>query len=870
MKRILLFIILVLPVVLYAQDKSVKRDYNQANQLVLNGNLEEALEIYKEIITKYPDNSNYNYKIGYIYFETQGMRDYSKDFLIKASENVSKNYSDSYKETKAPLETWYYLGLLNHYEYEFDIAKEYFNKYLESATDDDKIEKVETLIKACDSGIELVMNPLDLDIMELGGNINSKYEEHSPLITADLSTLIFTSKREGTGGDKDENGDYYEDIYISKFENGDWTNPISISSNINTNDHEASSGLSYDGRMLFIYKPVNEGDLFVSYLQNDVWSEPESLGPFVNTEFRETSATLSIDGQTLYFTSNRPGGYGELDIWMSNLQEDGSWGVAKNIGGKLNSKLNEEGPYLHPSDTVMYFSSNGHPGMGGYDLFMSINKGGEWNEPKNIGYPLNSPDDDVYFISSPEGNYGFYASNQYGSSGSTNIYTLKLPSQFKTNIAVLAGNIILNEGDGGANYSNVSIKVIDNETGDTISTYKPDPVNGMYALALPTPKEYTIVYEAYGHLPQVETVSLTNEADLYNLKKVLPLQPITFGNTGQSYTVKFDPNTSELTVEGDAILQSMVDNINNYDELVAQVVLPYKDDLMIDNQKETILSYLYRNVVDTTRIQVIEKSDEENFEVFLADTSFLNFGKTKWVIEFDEYQNITPVSEYKLNQIAYYLKNDNSLCIQIPIYKNGDEAVNEERAKEIYNFIQNRENSITKQLIVWQVADNTAPPSDKSLELVVTDKYPGAITLFEVIGEALQKEEEEIAEKCILQDQKAETIVLTLYFDFGKYIVDDILEAEDIITCLNKNTDISVTLKGHTDDIGSNELNFQLGLKRAQYLKQYFVKQGVKDSQIIVSSDGETKPIAPNSINGADNPEGRKLNRRVEVIITKK
>jgi outer membrane protein OmpA-like peptidoglycan-associated protein len=613
------------------------------------------------------------------------------------------------------------------------------------------------------------------------------------------------------------------------------------------------------------------GDLYVSYLQDDQWSIPESLGPNINTEYRETHAAISIDGQTLYFTSERPGGSGGSDIYMSELQEDGSWGSATNLGDAINSELNEEGPYIHPSDTVMYFSSNGHKGMGGYDLFMSIKgKDGVWKEPKNIGYPLNSPDDDVFFISSPEGNYGFYASNQYGSTGSTNIYTLKLPSQFKNNLAVIAGNIVLNDGTGGTTYGDVSIKVIDNTTGDTIRNYKPDPINGLYALVLPTPNEYTIIYEAYGHLPQVETISLTNEADLYNVKKVLPLQPIIFGATGQSYTVKFDPNTSELTYEGDATLKNMVTTINDYDELVAQVVLPFKDDLLLNQQKETILSYLYRNVIDTTRIKIIEKATDENFEVFLADTSFLNFNKTKWLIVFDDKEEIESISEYKLRQIAYYMKNDNSLCVQIPIYKSMEVAINEERAQAIYDFLISEEPSISKQIIVWEVPKDIIPLNDNSLELVITDKYPGAITLIDVIADLVaQNPDSDKNKPCILADKPAETIVMTLYFDFAKYIVDDISETEDVIDCLKKNNEIIIELKGHTDEIGSYELNYQLGLKRAEYIKQFFVKQGVPENQIVFSSEGEAKPIAPNKLNNMDNPEGRKLNRRVELIVKK-
>jgi len=867
-----IFIFVTFPFLTFSQDKSIKGDFKQAEKLVYIGNIEKALEKYKDIIAKYPDNSYYNYKIGYLYFESLDARDNSLQYLEKASKNVAKDVKDSYKETRAPIDTWYYLGLLYHYNYEFEKAKSCFEKFLADAPVSTKTEEVKKLQAACDLGISLVMNPLDLDIIEIGGNINSKYEEHSPLVTADLKTLIFTSKRKGTGGDKDENGDYYEDIYISHFVDGEWSEPQSISSNINSNDHEASSGLSYDGRTLFVYKPTNTGDLYVSYLENDKWTSLEPLSPYVNTEYRETSAALSIDGKTLYFTSDRPGGFGGLDIYVSKIQDDGSWGQAKNLGNLINSAKNEEGPYIHPCDSIMYFSSDGHPGMGGYDLFMSVLRDSVWSAPKNIGYPLNSPDDDVFFISSPEGNYGFYASNQYGAGGSTNIYTLKLPSKFKNNVAVLAGNILLNEGDGGMKYSDVNITVTDNETGKVIRTYKPDPENGLYALVLPTPKVYTITYEAYGHLPKTETLDLTSEAELYNVKKVLPLQPVSFGNTAQAYKVLFDPETENLTVEGDANLKNVTNILNNYDDIVAQVIVPNQDEISKSKERETIMSYLYRNVIDTSRIEIIETSNNENYEVFLADTAFLNFGKTKWDITFDETNRLTAISEYKLKQIAYYLKNDISLNIQIPMYDGDEKSSSQVKVQRIFEFINKEAPEVKSQLLVWNVTDNSEPHDTSTLQLVITDKYLGAVTLMEVLPDIIKENPVLVnyeTEECS-KPYKINDLVTTIYFDFGQTIAVDILPTESILSCMQTNKKIFVEIQGHTDDVGSTEINYDLALKRANNVKKYFTKKGIPESQITVKSFGETKPLAPNEINGVDNQEGRKLNRRVEIILKNK
>ncbi len=874
MKKIIciLFMLIFINLFLSAQDKTIKREYKQAENLVQSGNIDKALEKYKEIIAKYPDNAHYNYKIGYLYFESSGYRDNALEYMEKASLNISKDAKNNYKETKAPIETWYFLGLLYHYNYEFEKAKVCFSKLLVEAPNSPKTEEVKNLIAACELGITLIVNPLDLDIIELGGNINSKYEEHSPFVTADLKTLIFTSKRKGTGDEKDDNGDYYEDIYISKFVNGDWTEPQSISENINTKDHEASSGLSYDGRTLFVYKPTNNGDIYVSYLEDETWTKPEPLSPFVNSEYRETSAALSVDGKTLYFTSERPGGLGGLDIYYSQIQEDGSWGTATNMGSNINSPKNEESPYLHPCDSIMYFSSNGHPGMGGYDLFMTIKQNDNWTKPTNIGYPINSPDNDVFFVSSPEGNYGFYASNQYGAAGTTNIYALKLPNKFKNNIAVLAGNIILNEGEGGAKYSDINITVKDSETGEIIKTYQPDPVNGLYVLVLPTPKIYTVTYEAYGHLPKTETIDLSTEADLYNLKKVLPLQPVTFGKTGQNYKVMFDTDTEELTIEGEINLETIAETMKKYDEIVAKVIIPNQGDLTKTKEKETILSYLYRNVVDKSRIEIIESAETDSeYEIFLADTAFLNFGNTKWDIKFDKNHELTAISQYKLKQMAYYLKNDNSLCAQIPLYKGKNQDTAELQVQKIYEFINKEDPSIKSQLLVWE-ADESTRPNNETLELAITDKYVGSVTLMEVIPEIIATNtliEDVETDECS-KTYKINDIITTIYFDFGQTLAQDIMPTSKVINCMLKNNKISVEIIGHTDDIGSAEINQQLSMKRANNIKDYFIKKGIPASQITIKYLGYSKPVAPNKIDGKDNPEGRKLNRRVEIILKSK
>jgi len=266
-----------------------------------------------------------------------------------------------------------------HYGYKFDEATQYYDRYLDklAANPDylgnDMVDEliVRRKIFECEQGKILMEFPEDVEIVNLGPDINSKYYDYAPVVDADENIMIFTSRRKEQNLNEDVSDDNlpFEDIFVSKKVNGVWDYPDNIGNVVNTMYHDSNVGLSKDGKDLYIYKDENNGDIYLSTTdENGEWSYPEPLDRHINTEFSETSVTLSPDGNTMFFASDRPGGEGGIDIWVSKRDAKGGWQKATNIGAPINTPFDEDGPFIGFDGKTLYFSSRGGNGMGGYDI----------------------------------------------------------------------------------------------------------------------------------------------------------------------------------------------------------------------------------------------------------------------------------------------------------------------------------------------------------------------------------------------------------------------------------------------------------------------------------------------------------------------
>jgi outer membrane protein OmpA-like peptidoglycan-associated protein len=495
-----------------------KDDIYIAEDLIYSEDFNQAIQLYQQIVKLEPENPLFQYNLGFCYLNTR----LRKDSSIICFNNALNMYSKRKHKGIINLdEVNFYLGRAYRVTNNFDSAIIILEK-LESKTSNRKFKKtIQLELELAHSAMDLYQSPVNFEITNLGNEINTIYTEHTPVFSIDESILIFTSRRQGgAGGELQYDDQYDEDIYISEKIDGIWTSPIPISDSINTDEHEATIGLSYDGLQLFIYKEEEEGSIYYTYQDGDQWFKPIKLGPTINTRFRETHASLTIDGNSLYFTSSRPGGFGGQDIYISNKMTDGSWGPATNLGASINTIKDEEGPYIHPDGVTLYFSSKGHEGMGGYDIFKSVlTEFGTWGEPQNIGYPINTVEDDVFYFPTADGNRAYYASYRDDSYGKTDIYLISIPTAETTDITILTGQLSVCEGKLPRSY----ITITDKNSGDY---YLATPnKKGRFIFVGKRGNTYTILVETEEKIVFTEDYTIALDAPYQQLYKAIRLDP---------------------------------------------------------------------------------------------------------------------------------------------------------------------------------------------------------------------------------------------------------------------------------------------------------------------------------------------------------
>lgn len=515
-----------------AQD-SFNQKFLEANTLMEESMFNIALPIWLDLLSQKPDNSNINYKIGVCYIHSGNEKKKALPYLKKAIENTTSNYDPfSSAEEKAPIETNFYLARAYHLNYELDLAMTHYSSLKEKIGKKHYLfNELEHYTKQCSYAKEALAKPVNIEVKNMGSAINTIYPEYSPVLSLDESTIYFTSRRLRKDSSnyfiKDaSDGLYYEDIYVSNNYDGAWTEPELL--NINTEGHEATINISIDGQTLFIYKDDNgNGNLYSSNLNENEWSTPKLLGSDINSEAQESHVAVTPDGNTLYFVSDRKGGLGGQDIYFCNKLPTGEWAKAQNIGSIINTPYNEDGVFIHPDGKTLYFSSHGHSSIGGYDVFYSTkDKEGNWSTPVNLGYPVNSTDDDVFFVTSADGKRGYYSSFQEKGFGEKDIYMISLTDADTKPLTLLTGILrVIGEPETPAD---AQIVITDNATGNLIGIYKPRKKDGKFSIILEPNIDYHIVYSALT-FKQEEDLYVPEVSSFKEINRGIDLQDIIFG-----------------------------------------------------------------------------------------------------------------------------------------------------------------------------------------------------------------------------------------------------------------------------------------------------------------------------------------------------
>jgi len=442
---------------------------------------------------------------------------------ISVYEKIMPYYSLEKGNKAEAVEAHYYLGQAYRLNEQPDKALEEFSKLKPIVTDKELKDDIELEIQYCHNMKELMAHPVPLKIEHLGNVLNSKYEDHSPVTLYDESTIYFTSTRPVDG--IDSIGPYFENIFVSHWRRNGWTKPKVLNIPGYNNVNRATVGLTPDGQgLIFFQNDGLHGALYITYKTFEGWSDPEPLPAPINSGYNETHASLSPDGNTIYFSSERPGGLGGKDIYYSHRLPDGSWGKPINAGKNINTKMDEEGPFIHPDNQTLYFSSTGHNSMGGYDIFKSSKTENGWTKAENIGYPVNSPSDDIFYIPTPNGQRVYFSSRKEGSMGQSDLFLLHFPHDSERSMAVVSSHIFNNDNQPA---ENATIYIINKSNNERLGEYKVNPTTGKFVTIIPAYQTYLLRIECPGHLPYSQTFELGVKDDYKSKNRAIYLPPIT-------------------------------------------------------------------------------------------------------------------------------------------------------------------------------------------------------------------------------------------------------------------------------------------------------------------------------------------------------
>lgn len=567
---------------------------------------DKAKEELKKAIEKDPLFIEPHFLLAQIYTEANQKQE-AIDEYVKALEI----------NPKFDKKTFYNLANLEVALGKYAEAKKDYEAYLKYQTiNPDSRDLVERQLKNCDFAIEAMKNPVPFDPKNMGEGINSTFDEYFPAVTADEQTFLFTRNN------RTEKMPLQEDFLISTKLNGEWQKAILIGNGINTLGNEGAPSLSTDGQILFFvacaemdgtYGPNRKGfgscDIFYSQKIGDAWDKPFNIGGNINSKSFESQPSFSSDGKTLYFVSNRLGGVGETDIYYSTLNADGSWGTPRNIGTKINTKAKEESVFIHPDGKTLYFGSDGHVGMGGLDLYVSRkNDLGEWGEPINLGYPINTYGDENSILVGPTGDVAYFASNRAGGLGGLDMYKFDLYESARPGkITYVKGKVydVRTKEPLGAHF-----ELIDLATGKSVIESDANSGNGEFLVTLPVDKNYALNVSQPGYLFYSENFALKELAGATKpFMMDVPMQPIDTGSVIELKNVFFETAKYDLKPESKSELDKLVAFLKANKTMRGELsghtdnVGDKKMNLTLSlNRAKTVYDYLVANGIDAKRL----------------------------------------------------------------------------------------------------------------------------------------------------------------------------------------------------------------------------------------------------------------------------
>ena len=687
---------------------------------------QEALPLFLKVLDA--DSLNYNvmYKIGFCYLHIPGQKHKAIPYLENAIKRTTFSYRNNiYSEKSAPIDALFYLGNAYLVNNQIDEAIDAYTGFQNKITRTKKVankdiydlQYLNRQFDACRNALQFKYDPINFIAENIGSPINTRFNEFNAIVSGDGNSLVFTASLQ-----------FYDAIFYSKKQNGAWSYPMNIMGQLGVDDKSATTGISFDGSELYIYRDDDfDGNIYVSFLQEDgMWSKVKKLGDNINTKYWESHASPSPDNQKLYFVSNREDmGFGDLDIYFADRINDTTWNDPVNLGEVINTQWNENTPFLTPDGKRLFFSSEGHTGMGGYDIFYSTLINGEWSEPVNIGYPINTTDDDIFFAPAKDGTFAYCSQFSKQGYGGQDIYEFQLFHLPEYDNLRIEGVLTMDNKED-RNRENFSINIINKKTLDTIAVLNPDTDNANYQYRTPLgknhlvyeslmdeesgnqyfiSKEYAIreeflaekvneQVEAKDTLPEIllENDHYFAETDKENVKIKLSLQKggklivNTFYKDKLINTEEFDINKEDFIYEykplvGESKIRfKLIDKHNNVKSEEVSVSYIPKDltaELSIEEQEITLLENGSKNV----KIKLsVEKGSKLFVETYidnqLINTEEFKVRKEEFIYEFEPKGDKTKLN-FKLVDKHNNITNEEVIISHTPINQEFANVVNE-------------------------------------------------------------------------------------------------------------------------------------------------------------------------------------------------
>ncbi|MBI3136423.1 MAG: OmpA family protein [Bacteroidetes bacterium] len=838
----------------------------------------KAKAFYDKAIAENPTKPQYWLETGLVYYDSQVEREKSLTYFLKALE---------LSVTDTMPEILYYAAKAYHFNGEYEKAIEFYTVFLNNVKNNKKgmelRQEVIREIEVCNNGVDLRGQTTykDVTIVNMGKNVNSEYGDYSPVVTNSEELILFCSRRP-PGKKKNVDGSYYEDIFYTINKNGIWqqSEVINKSSgyvNKEINDgkaHEAPISLSPDGNTLFIYK---ENSVWKSTKDEaGKWTVPVRMNQNVNIGDANPSIFITPDEQEIFIVSvGAEGGFGERDIYHARKNENGTWDKPTNLGPVINTPYKEDAPFLSKDGKTLYFASEGHNSMGGFDIFKSERDAdGNWSEPINIGSPINSAGDDIYYVENDEGLLAYYASMRPGSFGYLDLYTATYGCK----------NLATTEIKGYAIFAenhlpvNGVIKITNKTTGEVMGTYNIDPKTGKYTMVLPPEQTYylelIVAQSKYNEIrPHREEFFIPEQCEQYNLFQQITVDYLK-DEEGMVYAQRATFRNAMFDIETEVALKYGNGNFENSGTTTGP---------------QGISGNLAHNrTVNARFVEVILMNENHQILRMTQTDEFGNFTFEK-VDPYKNYIIMINEDDAKSSFLGDNVTGSSTVTVQgiIREFKTADSFT---PRPNVTIYMANSDRKISNTVVTdgtgkFEFTNVASDPQGvAALNNSKTISYNLDLSDVEVIFSAyimyLDPKTTELAYTEYVDIIELKDLANTdgglgqefanILFDFDKFFLRDKSKnvLDDVYNFMKANPTVTIRLDGHTDWFGSEPYNVKLSERRALSAHKYLIDKGIAPNRIKNAWFGEIKPAYDNmNPDGSDSPENRQLNRRVEIKI---